>query len=226
MNIVTDWLSNDCLQIENIEAVEKYIEQEKFLEFIEEFLITYGYPLNDERRLVITLVEEKVDTTVYEHGIEAVGITTHMAVIDGFTKVRVKIFLFDVDNKPLFMRTLFHELDHVVWTFENKPFYMGLEYRKRPHEIRAKDTAKKWLEHYMPEEAKLLEKAIELDRKAHRLEEHKKKLLENLKSLNTVSIKSIKRLRAEMLHIRFKIANKKQEEIQNKVIALVKKLQS
>lgn len=56
------------------------------------------------------------------------------------------IDMYDVNNmtRQWFLNVFFHELDHVLWAFEKKPFDNEEYYEERPHEIRARARGEGW----------------------------------------------------------------------------------
>ncbi|MEX0869959.1 MAG: hypothetical protein WDZ39_00845 [Candidatus Spechtbacterales bacterium] len=67
--------------------------------------------------------------------------------IDNYLAATATIYLFlpHLKTKREFIKTLVHELDHVLWGLEYpERFYTLIPYYIRPYEMRARRTAHKW----------------------------------------------------------------------------------
>lgn len=208
MSEAENWLDNGYLKIENFEALEKFIPQDEFLNCIEKFLITKKYPLDDSKYITIKIIEDEIEDEIpnTDPHLNTVGITTSLAVINSFTKVRIKIFIFKLEHKIALINVLFHELDHALWLFQYGEWSnsSNIEHNKRPHEKRAISIAKQWQKKNYPDETKIFDARLRLLKKAEKMQIKTSKSFEKLKNINTNLPKFIKKILIIPIELRYK----------------------
>lgn len=154
---------NGKLALVNSAILPEYITAEEISSIAYGFLYLKKHPIPSSLRMLsIVCVDEKNVEFRDAWWYKIFPKKTRERIIPDFFKTRIitsasmsgsylsrtakiKLFLPHIKTRKKFIKSLLHELDHVLWMIENYgEFNDSLPYYFRPHERRARRTARHW----------------------------------------------------------------------------------
>ncbi|MDX1535607.1 MAG: hypothetical protein R3346_02510 [Candidatus Spechtbacterales bacterium] len=120
-----------------------------------------GFELDESKKLHIFMSSQKIKMKDIEKDWEdeetnILG-ATYVDVLEDSMLARVFLYFNQNNNRLRMIKTLLHELDHVLWRFEGEEFCLEKPYRSRSHEIRAHHMSDAWLNILKKEDKELHE---------------------------------------------------------------------
>lgn len=146
---------NPCIVFSGLHRVEKWVSKEDLERIIRDFFKNHnmdieemGIRLNVEFMEIGALGYQETPGESFQIGGQAeTDYFNSISWVSICTKELRRRFNFAKQYSMLCV--LAHELDHVVWAYENKGYFdVVLPYRDRPHEVRARKQQYVWVSRF------------------------------------------------------------------------------